>query len=357
MDKLKSWLPLSTVKKYQPLLVFSLLLLLSACSSRNPNSFYFKAGRWQMAPLNHQELSGDLSSIDANFPVFNRKPISYKSKIFLIAAGNDSANFLQEIVDQKKIWLDKGYTEDEIQCYYSYPTTSAYHSDAVQFDNLASDLIQFRSADIPNLGADIRKALSNKVDYLYLYISSHGLKPKFKSNSKINSLGNYFKDEFPYFGQHLIFFGQDPNGSSNTKMKLHAIKEGKDPNYLFLNSNYLASLFKSNPEVPKFIVIQGCYSGGFIDFKGIYSDLSKLPNTKILTASNSERPSFGCESGQETTFYGSAFNTNLQRSKAKRIPLTNWRDLHEKTIDTVHRLEDQLKIPENKRSLPQFHEN
>jgi len=50
----------------------------------------------------------------------------------------------------------------------------------------------------------------------------------------------------------------------------------------------------------KMIVVSACYSGGFIE-------PLKDENTMIITASAADRPSFGCEPGQEFTYFGRAY--------------------------------------------------
>ena len=58
------------------------------------------------------------------------------------------------------------------------------------------------------------------------------------------------------------------------------------------------------------LVISACYSGGFIE-------PLKDDNTLIITASASDRQSFGCESGNEWTHFGDAyFRQALPNAKA-----------------------------------------
>src|SRR6185295_14217562 len=58
----------------------------------------------------------------------------------------------------------------------------------------------------------------------------------------------------------------------------------------------------------RIIVISACYSGGFID-------ALKDDNTLVLTASASDRSSFGCGNASESTFFGEAlFQNGLAQS-------------------------------------------
>lgn len=60
----------------------------------------------------------------------------------------------------------------------------------------------------------------------------------------------------------------------------------------------------------KVIVVSACYSGGFIE-------PLKDDNTMIITASAADRPSFGCEPGQEFTYFGRAYFVEaLERTRS-----------------------------------------
>lgn len=60
----------------------------------------------------------------------------------------------------------------------------------------------------------------------------------------------------------------------------------------------------------KVIVVSACYSGGFIE-------PLRDENTMIITASAADRPSFGCEPGQEFTYFGRAYFVDaLERTRS-----------------------------------------
>lgn len=60
----------------------------------------------------------------------------------------------------------------------------------------------------------------------------------------------------------------------------------------------------------KVIVVSACYSGGFIE-------PLRDENTMIITASAADRPSFGCEPGQEFTYFGRAYFVEaLERTRS-----------------------------------------
>ena len=59
----------------------------------------------------------------------------------------------------------------------------------------------------------------------------------------------------------------------------------------------------------KIVVLQGCYSGAFLAGPDA---LTSLPNTTVLTAAASNRPSFGCGAGTRETFWGGALGRTLE---------------------------------------------
>jgi hypothetical protein len=65
----------------------------------------------------------------------------------------------------------------------------------------------------------------------------------------------------------------------------------------------LADIFKKHPFKWKVVVVNSCYSGGFVpDIHG--------PGTLVLTAARKDRSSFGCGSDSDITYFGKAWLAN-----------------------------------------------
>lgn len=65
----------------------------------------------------------------------------------------------------------------------------------------------------------------------------------------------------------------------------------------------LADIFKKHPFKWKVVVVNSCYSGGFVpDIRG--------PGTLVLTAARKDRSSFGCGSDSDITYFGKAWLAN-----------------------------------------------
>lgn len=62
----------------------------------------------------------------------------------------------------------------------------------------------------------------------------------------------------------------------------------------------LASILKKHPFKWKVVVVNACYSGGFVP-------LLRGPGTLVLTAARTDRSSFGCGSDSDMTYFGKAW--------------------------------------------------
>jgi hypothetical protein len=74
----------------------------------------------------------------------------------------------------------------------------------------------------------------------------------------------------------------------------------------------LATALRSfDAATPKFVVIQACFSGGFIGTAEGPSALHGVEHLTLLTATAHDRPSFGCGAGKDKTYYGGSYNRVL----------------------------------------------
>jgi hypothetical protein len=258
-------------------------------------------------------------------------PLYTQTKIFLVAGSGKNANFAQEIVDQKKIWRKAGFSDEEIACYYVAPSSKELKGDEEQFLELASELSECYPASV----ALIRKHLqliakgNPKPPFLYLYMTSHGDRPL--SYELTKSRGGLLegklleeRSRFPVLNQYLLRIDGLPDREDSTFSDiLKDYQLGKDPEELFMTPFYLRNLLeKSYKDVPKFLVLQGCYTGGFVEepsepFRD--QTLRSLSALTLLTATRFDRTSFGCRPGENSTYFGGIFNEVLnQRAEDPR---------------------------------------
>lgn len=108
--------------------------------------------------------------------VTRSKPISPKTKIFLVATSAQNANFAQEILDQKALWKAAGYKEDEIACYYVPPFQEDFNADRQQFLSMVVDLSKCYLASVKQLRTHLKTITANRndVSFLYLFLTGHG---------------------------------------------------------------------------------------------------------------------------------------------------------------------------------------
>ncbi len=104
----------------------------------------------------------------------------------------------------------------------------------------------------------------------------------------------------------------------------------------------------------KYVAVQACYSGGFItsdEAKFRVQALSTLENTTIMTASRHDRPSFGCDPGDERTEFGGAFTDAIKRQGV--LPQhADWNSLHKEVTQRVTELEKKYQAKAKKGFLP-----
>lgn len=317
-----------------------------------------------LRPMTPEEESGDLGIEDV-FPDYNRNALSPKAKIFLVAGGADIANFLQEVVDQREYFLQLGYQPDEIACYYVKPTQKQYAADQAQFASLAPKATGFYLAAPHVLYRHLQATAMHNPEFVYLYISSHGRQPLLPG---ITLTEQPRPDEVFLIQKHPEFSGQfrldlmgGPSGHMNLRMRVAALGDGVAPDHLFLTPKYLKKALSAFPAAtPKVVVLQGCYSGGFVktDIKSLENDtLNKMSNIVLLSASASDRQSFGCKVDSDYTYWGGLYVHTLRDEYASPIPETPWALVAASVEEKVDDLEIQLGLPEAKASNPLYFSN
>ena len=206
----------------------------------------------------------------------------------------------------------------------------------------------------------------NKDKPLYLYATSHGFLPlsvllKSTKNSKRKEIIQENLDLFPEFDQFTMTLNATPDPKLDTASLLKILNALDTYKYsqqeLLFTPQNLKNIIKEWPEdIQKFIVIQGCFSGGFVDSdipKFREQSLRDTPNTTILTASRYDRSSFGCDFKSEKTYYGGAYIESLKK-KQTPIEKIDWKILHEEVNAKITQMEKKRNF---KPSLPQFVKN
>ena len=116
-------------------------------------------------------------------------------------------------------------------------------------------------------------------------------------------------------------------------------------NYLYPSDLY--EVLKLAPQAKKTVVILACYSGGFIN-----EQLKSLPNLTIITATSSNRVSYGSKRS-DYSFFAEAFFDAWKNQSSSR----NWANIFDQTKKEVEHMESARRIPRQKRSHPQFFQN
>ncbi len=262
------------------------------------------------------------------FPAYRTAPIPPSTRIFLVAGGSSLANFLQEVVDQRAHWLSAGYRPRQIACYYVHPSLEDYLEDKAQFDALAPSAKGFYEADPELIARHLRSIGEKSPKFVYFYSTSHGVEPS---------------DQLP---DYTLMYDRDP--------------QRVDRSFAAVYPAFLKRALSQLPaETEKWVVLQACHAGGFIDpgpSRSSTDSLKAVPNVRVFAASRYDRPSFGCSASQQYTYYGLAFIQSLQE-QPRKLKSLDADLLHSTVVHRIDVMENTFEIPPDKQSEPVMFSN
>jgi hypothetical protein len=276
------------------------------------------------------------------------------TRIFLVAGSSLTVNFAQEIIDQKRIWLGKGIPDSQIACYYVLPAQDEFEEERKQYTALASDLKDCFPASVKQLRENLARTARKKPPYIYLYITSHGRQPisekiKILKRSDPNFFQFQYLARYEVLNQYSLDIESLPDGPAGPYELLGAYRGGMPPEDIFLTPRYLFQFLKREfPDTPKFLVLQGCFSGGFlVDPRKERWDtlLTNLNHVMVLTASRHNRESFGCGPGSSTTYFGEVFNKLLEKM-GSTPPEIDWPKFQAAIKEAITALEKKIGVRE-----------
>lgn len=281
---------------------------------------------------------------------------SPRTKVFLVAGGDDIANFAAEVLEQRTLWRRAGLREDEIACYFAKPTAQALREDAAQYDALALALQSCRAATPARLSLDLRAAAEEAEGFVYIFVTSHGLASQLgpletsenpRTQRFVASLRTEERDVLNPAAIGLEA-GDGPK-LGESRAVVAALRESVPAEQVTFTPRTLAPLLQAfPPDVRKIVVLQACFSGGFIDHHARRradaspgaDALLAVPNLTVLTATAAERPSFGCGSGESRTYFGGAFNVALQHALDEHPPDDlPWSEIYDRVTFAIEAME------------------
>ena len=277
------------------------------------------------------------------------------ARVFLVAGGDDIANFAAEILEQRGLWIGAGLSQEQIACYYAKPTQQAWTDDLEQYEELATALRACFRADPGRVQRDLAAVAERDPDWVYLYVTAHGLDSQVKGliasgSRRLQRVAQSLQaDERALLDAPAIGLNAGPAprlGEVTALVK--RLRDGAEPRDVLFTPDTLQSTLSEFPErTLKVVVLQACFSGGFIDHHipgkpaGDVPSLTSIPNLVALTATAAERPSFGCGSGSARTFFGGAFNRALERGLTPNAgpDTVDWATVHERAAFAVEAME------------------
>lgn len=329
--------------------------LVAACGTSESGNRSAAAAERSVADESSDEsgaTSGDEPAPDAATLFTTRsEPFSRKTRIFLVAGSSRAANFAQEIIDQRALWRAAGFPPEEIACYYVIPYQEELDADREQFLALAPELAACYPASMKLLRQHLGQAEAG--DFVYLYITAHGERPvslRLRDTEPDDDLYHTLQRwaRHPILDEHRITLEALPDGNASGSELLGAYRAGVDARDLYLTPDHLAGMLARYRGAAKRVVLQACYSGGFIrDPRRSTQPLAALDDLVLLTAARHDRDSFGCAHGDDRTYYGGAYNDELARALAGRsganpgLPDVPWRELHDRVSRAIVEIEER----------------
>ncbi len=301
-------------------------------------------------------------------PWYATGPTAPTTKVFLIAGGNDVANFAAEVLEQRTLWRRAGLREDQIACYWASPSAEDFAKDQAQFEALSVALRSCHMASPQRVAADLRVAAEHADGFVFVYVTSHGLASQLgplessKNRRTARLVASLTDAERDVLGPAAIGLqaGDGPE-IGEPRAIVADLRRGSEPDSLVFTPRTLGPLLAAFPaSVRKIVVLQACFSGGFINHHATEdagpSDgadaLLSVPNLTAMTATAAERPSFGCGSGGARTYLSGAFNVALARALEQRAPgELPWHEIYDKVACAIEPMEA---VQGTRSSLPGF---
>jgi len=251
-------------------------------------------------------------------------------------------------------------------CYWAKPSPAAWRDDQEQYYALESQVSGCRRAEPATLRRDLLAVADQEPEWVYLFVTAHGLPPllSWKAGAS-DHRGVASKFEVGYrdlevLDQHVIGLQAGPGPRlEQVGAIVDAYKAGTNPGDLMLSPGTLADTLSQFPnDTLKIVVLQACFSGGFIGDKDAdeLSPVTQIDNVVVLTATAHDRPSFGCGAGAISTYYGGAINKSLaRRLQPDRTPAdVAWEQIWEDAAFAVDVMES---IDGERASVPGFFTN
>lgn len=274
---------------------------------------------------------------------------SPKARVFLVAGTQWFSDHAKEIVEQKKFWLQNGYTEEQISCYY-FPPTPEDKETYKEFSSLHDELRSCYLADPNILLNHIREVAASNPESVYIYISSTGRKPMQQSSFKYKTSADKTKMEQilalkkwsePYYLEMVGFFNNNTYWSYSGVHKAIVFGPTKPEaadQYILTPRGLKAALATLPASTKKTVVLQGCYTEGFIlpaKKVGAENTLAGLANISVITSSDADTNNLKCLDGYPTENFGESYAMALKKysemlpRRQDALSSMNWKKVYE----------------------------
>jgi hypothetical protein len=169
---------------------------------------------------------------------------------------------------------------------------------------------------------------------------------------------------FPHLDQYwLVYDGSSIGDAFNRHEVDEMIAAGEEKKEDFYFSPEVLKGLLNKPgfsKTQKIIILQACFSGGFLESpepKFQDQTLTSVSYLTLITAARFDRTSFGCDVGSQTTVFGGEFNHLISTHLHSQIPVQiDWSTLYSSLERNIRTREMELNLGD-KPSLPQYFSN
>lgn len=193
-------------------------------------------------------------------------------------------------------------------------------------------------------GSADQHVFDNAADYFVKKMDEHGVYSTQLSSSRLKT-GFVQKTNIPMASLDNIEKALSGYGPCFLYLTTH----GSPGGYMQVGREVLSPelldniLEKACGDAPGILIVSGCFSGEYTNLQ--YT----RPNWTIMTASRSDRSSFGCSNDYQYTYWDGCFFKAIDSGKK------NFQSIYAEVNKCVRILEDKLDIPPEKYSEPQFY--
>ncbi len=312
-------------------------------------------GEERLRPLTAAEETGDLGATGV-FPPYATGDLDPATRILLVAGEAGDPSALQEVIDQRRHWMEVGHGAKTIACYYVRPSQEQFEAHRFRFVELATEAEGFYLAAPHVIYRHLTKLADEGPDKIHVYVTGDGRAPRDPGEAADDPDQAFLWETVPQLvNQHRLRLDGGPSGHMNERMRLEALRDGIPAEKLLFSPAYLSASLRAFPaSCEKTVVLNGDFTGGFVDDgRGGAGFLAGIPSIRVLTAAGPYRRSFGDMEDGRHSMFGSLYLRSLG-AHPSQLALQDWDEVFADVLIDVEEIEGARGLTEEQRSEPVY---